>query len=127
MNDEVFNTLAAVVLSVCAHHFSTPGVTYFGSPPPGAKYEAGFEQCTGIVAEWRAERGRRERDAVKKASDDEKARVTNALAALRGKPFKPESAPVPQPQVSWSGCTMLTPDQFTLTPNALVGPQSLAK
>lgn len=87
MNDSVFNTLAAVAL-MCYGHFH--GSFSSELMPLDGSYDSGFEQCAVIIKELEAERARRAKAAAAKQADADRARVANAVAALLGRPFKPE-------------------------------------
>lgn len=87
MNDSVFNTITVVAL-MCTGHFH--GLLSNDLMPDKGTWDAGFEQCAVVIKELGAERARRDREAAAKKVDADKARVANAVAALRGKAFKAE-------------------------------------
>ena len=91
MNDDVFNTVAAVAL-MCGSHLMSGGTLDNNFIPISGTYKPGFEKCAAIVAIYRAETQKREKQAAKQEEDREKARVANALAALHGEKFTPETA-----------------------------------
>lgn len=95
MTDVIFNTLLAVQFMCTAHHY----ITWQGTnvPVPSnvaeAKYQKGFEDCLAIDKAIEGERVRRDLLLAAKYLAADKARLANAIAAMNGKPFKPE-APV---------------------------------
>jgi hypothetical protein len=93
MSDAIFHTLMAALV-ICVHHYSGP--LDDGFLPTGAgQYEHGFAQCAVIAAAIRAETTRRADVAAEKQVADDKADIANALAALHGKPFKPQAPTLP--------------------------------
>lgn len=104
MTDLVFNTLLAIA-AMCNQHASS--LFPLGGP---THYEKGFEQCVVIQREVSKEQERRldAENAAQNAKD--RARLANALAALHGKKFTPESAPPPMPETF--GCIVPTQSTF---------------
>ena len=101
MTDDVFNTIAAVAL-MCGSHLVSGGALDNNMIPLSANYQPGFESCTTIVAAYRSETKAREEKTAKEQEEREKARVLNALAALRGKKFRPEAAPPKPSSALWN-------------------------
>lgn len=107
MNDAVFNTLMSVAL-MCGQHLMGGGSLDGDMLPNGGLFNPGFEKCIDIVTSYRTERTRRAQAQVDKNLQDDKNRVANAVAALKGKEFKPE-APTTLPRPLWgSSCTVPT-------------------
>lgn len=101
MSDEVFNTLLAVVL-MCHSHYAdkfTGNMTAFQE-----KWETGFEQCATIQKEVDVENVRRDMLKEAKRIQQDKERLANALAALKGKKFTPEAAPPVQKPLFSNSC-----------------------
>jgi hypothetical protein len=101
MTDAVFNTLAAVAL-MCSGHFY--GSLTMQMQPLEGKYEAGFERCAVVLKDLDAEKARRAEAQKVEQNDHDKAQLANGLAALQGKSFAPEAAPVPPKSPSLGGC-----------------------
>lgn len=106
MTDDVFNTIAAVAL-MCGSHIVSGGTLDNNMVPLSARYQPGFEACTAVVAAYRYETEERKDKAAKEQEEREKARVLNALAALRGKKFTPEAAPPKQSTSLWNSTCLM--------------------
>lgn len=93
MTDDIFNTLAAVMIMCGSHHHLVGH---------DMAYEAGFEKCSVINAAYEAEMHRRLAEERKEIARHDKDRIENVLNALEGKAFHPE--PPPAPLFIQSGC-----------------------
>lgn len=100
MNDDVFNTLLAV-LALCTNHFNGDLL----KQQTNRSYDKGFEQCTVITQAVAKESAVREAKKEADALQRERDRVANAIAALHGQKFKPD-APLPQQIIDgqWINC-----------------------
>lgn len=120
MNEEVFNTLAAVAL-MCSVHFHS-AFTMSGpiqldqngryDSRSDGKYDPGFEQCSIVVKAHDAEVDRRAKVVAEKELASDKARVANAIAALHGKNFTPERAPVVPNLLQTNSCVVPAVSSF---------------
>lgn len=110
MNDALFHTLAAVAL-MCQGHFHGSFSGYDMRPLEGA-WEPGFEHCALVIVQLDLAKDQRAKAEKAEADTHDKARLENALNAIRGKDFAPEAEPEP-PKNSLGGlggCSWINTD-----------------
>jgi hypothetical protein len=95
MTDAIFNTLAAVAVMCSGHFQGVLGIDGLMPDPDRGTFAAGFEQCGTVIKELTAEKQRRAAEQADEKVSQDKARLANGLAALKGKSFAPEAAPIP--------------------------------
>jgi hypothetical protein len=105
MNDAVFNTILSVAM-MCSNHVVNGGISGGSDGFPEGPYQPGFEPCVTVVEMVRTESKKRAAAKAAEAERQSKERLANAIAALQGKDFNPESAPAP-PKSPWGNCTIV--------------------